>query len=79
MAMPEVADPFAHRKQTSRIVDQIRRRPDLRWDFPSRSPPARIAHETAATTGIFRTFAGFAPLRETKNIDPPTNAARRSA
>ena len=30
MAMRKVADPFANRKQTSWIVDQFRRRTDLR-------------------------------------------------
>ena len=77
--MQEVTDPFAHRKQTSRIVNQSHRSVWKIWHFPSGKQPARIAHETALRTSSLRTFASFAPLRETKNIDPPTNAARRSA
>jgi hypothetical protein len=64
--MREVAELFANLRTTSRVVDQFRRRIDLRRQFPIRSPPARIAQETASRTCRFRTFANFAPLRETK-------------
>ncbi len=81
MAMREVVDPFAHRKQKIRIVDQFRRKTNLRWQFPSQSLPARIAQETASRFGSFRTFASFAPLRETKKVihhqTPPGNLIRR--
>jgi len=74
--MREVADPFAHRKQTLRIVDHFRRPTDLRCQFPIRSPPTRMAHKAALRTSSSQAFAGFAPLRETKIDDPRSDASR---